>query len=241
MKLINYQTNIPEENIAIDEYMLMSAEAGVIGETLRFWESDEYFVVIGRAGKVEIECFKEKCERDNVKMIRRFSGGGTVLQGPGCLNYSLILSYKRDCKLKEVNSSYVFVLDSILKSFGEQKISVQYLPISDMVFENKKFSGNAQARKKKYFLHHGTILYDFDLCKITEYIQYPPKEPEYRASREHEAFIVNLSVDRKKAETVIKNAFLTESSAYEFTEKDRQETIRLIERKYSKDFWNFTF
>ena len=241
MQLINYKTDIPEGNIAIDEYMLLKAEAGKVGETLRFWESKEYFVVVGRSGKTAVECFKDKCMAQNIKIIRRISGGGTVLQGAGCLNYSLILSYDNAKKLKDINSSYDHILGIMSRAFKEKDISVKYLPISDMVYKNKKFSGNAQARKKKFLLHHGTILYDFDFSKISEYIQYPPKEPEYRASREHEEFVVNLRISRYSLEEVIKNAFLNSHSSYVLTDKDKKEIAYLIEGKYCQDSWNYAF
>lgn len=241
MQLINYQTDIPEVNIAIDEYLLLKAEYGNIGETLRFWESKEYFVVVGRSGKTERECFKDKCIKKNIKIIRRISGGGTVLQGAGCLNYSLILSYDGAKKLKEINSSYDHILGLISTAFKEKDTLVQYLPISDMVYGNNKFSGNAQARKKKFFLHHGTILYDFDCSKISEYIQYPPKEPEYRASREHAEFVVNLKLSRNSIEEVIKKAFLNDYSYYDSTDEDKKAIACLIDEKYSKDSWNHAF
>ena len=96
MQLVDYPTKTPEENIALDELLLQKAESGEIGEVARFWESEEDFVVLGRAGKVNEECFLKKCHNEGVKIIRRASGGGTVLQGKVSLNYTLILSYSRD-------------------------------------------------------------------------------------------------------------------------------------------------
>ena len=93
MKLVTCPTLSPQENIHLDEELLLKTELSKEGETLRFWESKEYFVVIGRSGKAEEECHLDRCSRDGIKIVQRLSGGGTVLQGPGCLNYSLILSY----------------------------------------------------------------------------------------------------------------------------------------------------
>ena len=49
----------------------------------------------------------------------------------------------------------------------------------------RKICGNAQRWKRRAFLHHGTILYDFDLAKIERYLRLPARQPDYRAGRAH--------------------------------------------------------
>ncbi|MFH1798434.1 MAG: lipoate--protein ligase family protein [Candidatus Omnitrophota bacterium] len=205
MQFVDYYFNLPEETIAFDEELLKSAESGQMGETLRFWESKEYFVVIGRAGKASEDCFLDRCREDGIKIIRRVSGGGTVLQGPGCLNYSLILSYDRDERFRNIRASYEIILIMIMASLTGR---VSFHPISDLAFNGKKFSGNAQARKKKYFLHHGTILYDFNLDMIPRYLKHPIKEPEYRNGRTHKDFLTNIPINPEEFKEAVKREFL---------------------------------
>ncbi len=240
MKLINFSTNIPEENIAFDEFMLEKAERGVVPETLRFWESEEYFVVLGRAGKVSEECDTEICEKDSVKIIRRSSGGGTVLQGPGCLNYSLILEYPSGEGKTDIRLSYSRVLNGIAEAFAAEGISVKVLPMSDLAADGKKISGNAQARKRRYFLHHGTLLLNFDLSRISTYLKHPPCEPEYRKGRLHEEFVANLSLGREEVEGIIKKAFCCDGE-WSPGESDIAEIKRLGNEKYSNKEWNWCF
>ena len=64
--------------------------------------------------------------------------------------------------------------------------------ISDLAVEGKKFSGNAQQRKRDHLLHHGTLLYSFDLDLLPRYLKAPPRQPEYRAQRAHEDFLGNV-------------------------------------------------
>ena len=59
----------------------------------------------------------------------------------------------------------------------------------------KKFSGNAQRRGKHYILHHGTILYKFDLSLISRYLNMPQDIPEYRKGRPHTDFVTNIPID----------------------------------------------
>jgi len=232
----------PEENVAVDELLLMKAERGEAGESLRFWESAEYFVVLGRAGKVLEECLYERCLADGIKIVRRMSGGGTILQGPGSLNYSLVLSYERYGCMRDVVSSYHEILRGIVASLKNNGFpDAGFFPISDIALGDKKISGNAQARKKNFFLHHGTVLFNMDLAKISEYLKYPPNEPEYRKGRPHSDFIANIPATREQLEKVIGEAFRCSGAKERIEEKDIEELRDLVRRKYSSDSWNLCF
>ena len=79
----------PEENLACDEVLLDICEAGRLEGVLRFWEPAQHFVVLGYANRAAREANLEFCRSAGIRVLRRCSGGGAVLQGPGCLNYSL--------------------------------------------------------------------------------------------------------------------------------------------------------
>ncbi len=239
MNLVNFHTNIPEENIAMDEILLIKAENGEIGETLRFWTSNYYFVVVGRAGKISEECYSDRCLQDGIKVIRRISGGGTVLQGPGCYNYSLILSYNSDEQYRNISSAYRTILGKIAESLNQVGIKAELFPESDLAIDKRKISGNAQARKRKYFLHHGTFLFDFDIDKVAKYLTYPPKEPGYRKGRSHDEFIQNVPVTSEVFKGAIKEAFLPKGGEVWKPGKDDLEVLRdLVDGKYGNSGWN---
>ncbi|MBD3380124.1 MAG: lipoate--protein ligase family protein [Candidatus Omnitrophica bacterium] len=240
MELINYFSDIPEENIAFDEFILEKAEAGDAGETLRFWESPEYFVVMGRSGKLREECVPVNSGREGVRVLRRCSGGGTVLQGPGCVNYSMILEYPPGESRTDITVSYDRVLGRVAEAFRAHGMNAEVLPLSDLALNGRKFSGNAQARKRRYFLHHGTLLLDLDLCRIAKHLKHPPKEPEYRVGREHLDFLVNLSISRTEAEDIILEAFPCEGS-WRPSADDMRRIKDLARGKYSSEEWNGCF
>src|SRR6185503_18456412 len=91
MNYLDFTLPTPAENLACDEALLDRAESAGGPAFLRFWESPQPFVVLGYANKVAEEVNVEACRPLGVPILRRCSGGGTVLQGPGCLNYSLVL------------------------------------------------------------------------------------------------------------------------------------------------------
>ncbi len=241
MRVVQYSYESPEDTVALDEVLLDKAEHGGIGETLRFWEADEHFIVVGRAGKIGEDCFEPECRSGKIKIIRRVSGGGAVLQGPGCLNFSLILSYKRDERYKSIKGSYLCILNDISASFQKAGHNVEFFPISDLALSGKKISGNAEARKREFFLHHGTFLYDFDLTRVGKYLKHPRQEPEYRDKRPHKNFLTNIPISACSLRETIKTVFAVTEGEYCLSKEDIDRTRELVLSKYSKDEWNYVF
>src|SRR5262245_25566901 len=112
MRFIDLSLSTPEENLALDEALLEamdlagSASLRLEGEALRLWESPRPFVVLGVSRRIAEDVDREACRKDGVPVLRRASGGGTVLQGPGCLNFSLVLSLESRPELLQVAESY---------------------------------------------------------------------------------------------------------------------------------------
>src|SRR3954452_17786953 len=71
------------ENLALDEALLLEAEAGRSGEVLRVWEWPRPAVVLGSGCKLAEDVWEEACAADGVPVLRRSTGGGTVLLGAG--------------------------------------------------------------------------------------------------------------------------------------------------------------
>ncbi|MFO0969107.1 MAG: lipoate--protein ligase family protein, partial [Gemmataceae bacterium] len=182
-------------HLALDEALLVEAEEGA-GELLRFWEWPAPAVIVGAGGKIAEEVDEAACRRDMVPILRRSSGGGAVLLGPGCLLFSLVLSFERDPLLAQVSSSYRYILDRIAHALNLLAPGLGHAGTSDLAWNGRKVSGNSQQRKRRHLLHHGTLLYAFDAAPLPRYLRPPPRQPEYRQGREHVDFIANLPAQR---------------------------------------------
>jgi lipoate-protein ligase A len=178
------------ENLALDEALLLEAESGRSDEVLRLWEWRNFAVVLGAGGRVADDVDEAACEADGVPILRRSSGGGTVLLGPGCLLFSLILSMDRDPELATISGSYRYVLGRVAAALG--MAGCVQAGISDLAIDGVKVSGSAQQRKRSFLLHHATLLYAFQVEALGKYLREPPRQPKYRAGRPHAAFVRNL-------------------------------------------------
>ncbi len=164
-----------QENIDYDLELLEAAECGVLDETLRFWELNKIAVILGRTSNPDDEVKTDETAKDDIDIVRRRSGGCTILQGPGCLNYSLILSFDKDPALKDIRESYKIIMGKLLSALNDLGINAEFKGLSDIALNGRKISGNAQFRRKKYMLHHGTMLYDFSVELIEKYLKMPKK------------------------------------------------------------------
>jgi len=212
MQLKDISFDQPERNILFDEVLLLLAEQGKGGEVLRFWESSQTFVVLGKIGNPQEDIYLENVLADKIPVLKRSSGGGTVLQGHGCLNYSLILSKEAHPQIHDLRKSYQYILTKVIGALASCGYECVFKPISDIArkIDEKKNSGNAQKRGRRFILHHGTILYDFDLTLMERYLRIPKDMPEYRRARKHTDFLTNFSLPIEKLKEVLSEVFFAQ-------------------------------
>lgn len=237
MKYLDLTLATPAENLAFDEALLDWCEETGGDEILRVWESPEYFVVVGYANKVDIEVNREKCLEKNVPIFRRCSGGGTVVQGPGCLNYSLVLKFSDNLSLQTIPQANRFIMErhrDLLRTYLGKSVEVQ--GHTDLAISGIKFSGNAQRRKKNFLLFHGTLLLQFNIPLITELLKMPSKQPDYRGNREHREFLTNLGCPETEMKSLLRQGW---NASEEFFSLPDFST--LLKEKYARNEWNFKF
>jgi len=217
MKYLDLTLPTPAENLACDEQLLDAAERGGGGEVLRVWESPQPFVVVGYGNQTETEVNVAACGQRGIPILRRCSGGGTVVQGPGCLSYALILNLAANAGLRNVTAANRFIMErhraAIEDVLGGARPSVRTVADqaarggrgadrpaiavqghTDLTLDGFKFSGNAQRRRRRFILFHGTFLLNFDLALVGDLLPLPSRQPCYRASRSHRDFLVNLDL-----------------------------------------------
>lgn len=256
----------PAENLAGDEALLDCFEEHGGEGVLRFWEPENYFVVVGYGNHVATEVNVAACEAGGIPILRRCSGGGTVLQGPGCLNYSLVLKIEENGPLASITAANRFIMErnrEAVESEGRRKkeegriqkaearsqrpeARVEVRGHTDLTLDTRhstldtllKFSGNAQRRRKHFLLFHGTFLLRFDLALIDRFLRMPSKEPDYRLGRSHKDFLTNLDLPAE----AVKRSLMDAWGASEPMKVVPHDAVALLARdKYVTTAWNFKF
>lgn len=177
-----------EENLALDVALAKSVSS--TGRSLlRFWWGDGPAVVMGSSERIEAVVNADACAALSVPILKRCSGGGTVLQTSGVLNYSLITPAPSTLDVRAAFRQGTDVIRTILRSFGVVGIASG---TSDVAVGGRKISGNAQAWRWKSLLVHGTLLIDFDFDLAEKLLRHPSREPDYRRGRSHRDFLITL-------------------------------------------------
>jgi lipoate-protein ligase A len=229
----------PAHNLACDEALLQLMETGQVkDEILRVWEPAQYFVVLGHANAIRAEVNLSACEEDRVTVLRRMSGGGAVLQGPGCFNYSLVLNGAVH-RFRTVREGFRHVLErhrNIIQALTGFEVALE--GISDLAIGARKFSGNAQYRKSCAVLIHGTFLLDFDVSLIARYLTLPVKQPAYRQNRSHLEFLTTVPVRSAELRERLRISWSADG-ALDQIPADRIDG--LVQERYGRNEWSEKF
>ena len=232
--------------LAWDESLLEAsedqAERSEPCEKFWLWESKKTFVVVGFGQKVETEVNVNVCDERGIPILRRCSGGGAVVQGKGCLNYGVILEIPESGQLSTITGTNTWVMERnrrVMESIVVAPVLVRGHTDLATTRDGRelKFSGNAQRRKRRTLLFHGTLLCDFDLALIPQLLRRPSWAPEYRANREHSEFVTNLGIPCDIVHSVLAAAWGATRSA-PGRPRDRSDIIPLLTSRYGQPEWH---
>ena len=170
-----------------------AAEPRDAGERLLVWESARPAVVLPRHGEPEAWAHGAACAARGVAVLRRESGGGAVVVGPGCLAVALVLSLDARPRLADVEHSFDWLLGRLADALALDGAAVR---ATDLALGGRKFAGHAQRRLRGALLHHGVLLYDFDLALMDLLLTEPARRPAWRGNRTHREFLTNAPLTR---------------------------------------------
>ncbi|KAJ0533090.1 putative lipoate--protein ligase [Helianthus annuus] len=149
--------------------------------------ADKPNIVMGISGKpAELVEIKPVLE-DNIPVIRRFTGGGTVIVDHGTIFVSFICN-KDDVADVQPYPRPIMSWSSLLYSQVFEGIADFRLRENDFVFGLRKFGGNAQSITKNRWIHHTSFLWDYETRNMS-YLKLPKRAPEYRLARDHLDFV----------------------------------------------------
>ncbi|MBA7525299.1 Lipoate-protein ligase LplJ [subsurface metagenome] len=237
--IINNNTD-PYFNIASEEYFLknFSWDCFLLYRNLPC-------VIIGKHQNTFSEINSEFIRKNNIKVIRRISGGGTVYHDLGNLNFTFIM-----------NSKYGELVDfkkytkPIIEILRDLSINAKFEGHNSLTINGKKISGNAEHICKNRVLHHGTLLFSAEIKNLVRALYADTHKYSDRAVKSVRSHVTNISDHLKTGLNIIEfrdkilDYILSNfpgASLYELTEQDEEKIRELVEKKYSDWNWNFGF
>lgn len=226
----------PADHLALDEAALLLADAGEMPETIRVWQFDRPVVVVGRSTRVQFEVNRELCAVKGIPIMRRCSGGASVVGGPGCLMYSVVISLETRPHLRKIDAAHDYVIRRVLAAVKQQVDAAKLQGICDLTLNERKFSGNSLRISRCSFLYHGTILYDVDLSLLADCLEGAPRQPDYRKGRDHNDFVTNVALDPDRFAIKLMQQFAVAGDP--ITQLPQTKMLALRQTRYDLPEWH---
>ncbi|MDY0143829.1 MAG: lipoate--protein ligase [Bacteroidales bacterium] len=226
-------------NIALEEYLINNFD-----EEFFIIAVNEPSILIGTNQNTYDEINALYVKQNNLKVVRRLSGGGTVFQDYGNINFSHIY-FDDGSKLNDFSKVCEIILNFVNQKLG---LEASFAGRNDMIVKDKKFSGHARLKINKKILHHGTLLISSNMKSLTDALKFNVEKYNDRALRSNHERITNLSEHIDPAPSVENvfemfwdylRSFFPESKVYQISAENIEGVNKLVSEKYSTWDWNF--
>ena len=238
-------------NMALDEAILKAVIEKKSPNTLRFFKWNPSTATIGQNQSLSNEVDLKFCEDKGFNVVRRITGGGAVFHDfHGEITYSIVCPIKFLESLNAFNVLEQFEIitqgiSAALDIYGiEAEKGIIHCPA--IFLDGKKFSGNAQVRRKGYLLQHGTILLDIDPELMYSVLKTPPNVSKTRMVRSVRAKVTGIKEKLKDYDEQIfikslKRGFIQtlgiQLKEGKFSDYEFEIAKKLVREKYSNNKW----
>ncbi|TXT53528.1 MAG: Octanoyltransferase LipM [Promethearchaeota archaeon] len=250
-RIIPLKTNNGYWNMALDEAILKAVIEKKSPNTIRFYKWDPSTVSIGRNQSLSVEVDMKTAKKENYNVVRRITGGGAVFHDKkGEITYSIIcpIKFLKQLDANKVIEQFEIIEKGIIKGLSLFGLNAEegIIHCPALFLDGKKFSGNAQVRKKKHILQHGTILLEIDPERMYSVLKAPNNVSKTRMVKSVYAKCIGIKERFEKFEEqrfleFLKQGFkevlkisLKES---EFTNYEMEVAKDLVKNKYQNEKW----
>jgi lipoyl(octanoyl) transferase len=166
-------------NMITDRAILMACNEGKVPATLRLYGWQRPTLSIGYSQEISQYIDMESCERNNIPVVRRFTGGRALLHQYE-MTYSVIAPIPHPAFPGSLRGSFGRISQAILESLriggiedaavagkdnrrdvsGRSPACFSMANHCEIVVRGKKLVGSAQRRLRSAFLQHGSVILD---------------------------------------------------------------------------------
>lgn len=237
----------PYKNLALEEALLKLTTRMISPCTIRLWSNPDS-VVLGRYQCPNIEVNLQACDRYGISIIRRFTGGGTVYNDRGNLNFSIFIPTTHHLSKRGVLDMFHKVGNAVVTEFKKRGLNTYFQPPNKILLNDKKISGMAGAVKYGAILIHGTLLVEANTQVLKKVLKFDNNEKHTKFVRSIVSEVTNIRKENDKLDmqnirnvlkTGFENFFKIKLSEGTLTKEEEILTQKLYKEKYCKPEWNY--
>ncbi len=239
--LINLDCTDPYTNLAFEEYLLKQKPYGE-DSIFMLWRNAPS-VIIGKNQNAYREINKDFIDEGGIKLVRRMTGGGAVFHDLGNVNFTFI---GEDENGELDFGKYALPVARAISALG---VKAELNGRNDICIGDRKFSGTAQCIENGRVLHHGTLLYDADLSKLSGALKVNSEKLKDKGIRSVESRVTNLkgitncTLTPTEFMEYVAECYgkeLTDEFSKEYVDPSKIDAVtKLVNEKYSLFEWNF--
>lgn len=240
MLIIKSNSTNPYFNIASEEYLLKD-----FSDDIFLLYINDPSIIVGKHQNTLAEINYRFVKENNIKVVRRLSGGGTVYHDHGNINFTFVqnIEGKNLIDFKK----YTAPIISFLRSLG---VNARFEGKNDLRVDGLKISGNAEHVFRKRVLHHGTLLFDSELDALNEAIRVHPDRYRDKGVKSIRSAVTNIRgylqndmTTNEFLKELINHVSQTSASAqtYEMDTSDIAGIQKWVDEKYASWNWNFGY
>ncbi|NLB33508.1 MAG: lipoate--protein ligase [Tissierellia bacterium] len=238
MKFIENNSIDPHYNLAFEEYVFKYLDEDFV----LLWRNGPSIIVGKNQNTVE-EIKTDYVKENNINVVRRVTGGGSVYHDLGNLNFSFIT--KAQSNLIDFKTYNI----PIIKALEKLGVNCELSGRNDIVIDGKKFSGIAQSIIKGRVLNHGTLLFDSKLDTLSKALNVKRDKIESKGIKSVSSRVTNIKpyvkddIDVLEFKQVLLNNifdyFNQPVEIYSLTDEDRENIQKMVDERYGTWEWNY--
>lgn len=252
MLYINDINTDPYWNLAAEEYLLKNFTQPIF----RLWRNSNS-IIVGHYQNTLAEIDYNYVKENNIKVVRRLSGGGAVFHDLGNLNFTFI---EKKNGMEQSNAMFRRFTAPILEALNSLGVKAYIEGRNDLLIDGKKFSGNAICIYKERILQHGTLLFSSNMGNLSQALKSRPEKFIGKAVQSTRSRVTNISSHLPQPMTIdrfqeyLGNYICNNHNSlrqgntlqptqeiihYTYTPEDLAAIEELKNSKYLPDSWNF--
>ena len=227
MLYVKYSSPDVSLNLAAEYYF--ATERSFDEDIFMLWQPRPT-IVVGSFQNIHEEVDVSYAKQRGIDIVRRLSGGGTVYQDSGSIQFAFI-------EKREGDIDFHRYLEPICETLRELGIASEINGRNDITVGGKKVSGNSQYRAAGKTVHHGTLLFSVDIDEMERATRLPDYKIASKGIKSVRSRVCNMAPLTDKVKTPEEFMdFLARNTAgdnvYEPTEADLIRITEIADEKF---------